>query len=115
MLSCCKIVIKLSRITKQKDIKTYKATFKNPREIKVLSVKILEHIKRNGRKIGKITPLNADVKLYTYQSNNPGSISKNPVNNILEDRVGHLWEVTVEGGLNLQRNGRNFFGHLRTV
>jgi len=59
MLSCCKIVIKLSRITKQKDIKTYKATFKNPREIKVLSVKILEHIKRNGRKIGKITPRNA--------------------------------------------------------
>ncbi len=31
---------------------------KTPREIKVLPVKILEHIKRNGRKIGKITPRN---------------------------------------------------------
>ena len=65
--------------------------------------------------VNKITPRNAYVKIYTHQENMPGSISKNPVNAILEDRDGNLWVGTVEGGLNLKRKGTNFFEHFTTV
>jgi ligand-binding sensor domain-containing protein len=65
--------------------------------------------------VNKITPRNVYVKIYTHQENTPGSISKNPVNAILEDRDGNLWVGTVEGGLNLKRKGTNFFEHFTTV
>jgi len=55
------------------------------------------------------------VKIYTHQENMPGSISKNPVNSILEDQDGNLWVGTVEGGLNLKKRGEKFFEHFTTT
>ncbi len=65
--------------------------------------------------VNKITPRNVYVKIYTHQENTPGSISKNPVNAILEDGDGNLWVGTVEGGLNRRKKGTNFFEHFTTV
>ncbi len=65
--------------------------------------------------VNKISPRNSFVKIYTHQENMPGSISKNPVNSILEDQDGNLWVGTVEGGLNLKKRGENFFEHFTTT
>ena len=65
--------------------------------------------------VNKITPRNVYVKIYTHQENTPGSISKNPVNAILEDGDGNLWVGTVEGGLNRRKKGTNFFEHFTAV
>jgi len=55
------------------------------------------------------------VKIYTHQENMPGSISKNPVNSILEDQDGNLWVGTVEGGLNLKSVEKNFSNILQRL
>ncbi|MDR1273624.1 MAG: response regulator [Odoribacteraceae bacterium] len=43
------------------------------------------------------------VRAYVHHPDDPGSLSKNLVNAILEDHDGNLWVGTIEGGLNCKR------------
>ena len=43
----------------------------------------------------------------------PSSLSDNPVNVIYEDKEKNLWVGTVEGGLNLKKQGTEQFFHYR--
>jgi signal transduction histidine kinase/ligand-binding sensor domain-containing protein/CheY-like chemotaxis protein/AraC-like DNA-binding protein len=48
---------------------------------------------------------------YVHRPDDPNSLSKNPVNAVLEDKKGNLWVGTVEGGLNCKRKDKNGFVH----
>ena len=61
--------------------------------------------------INKIKPKNLSFQSYTYNEQVQGSLSQNPVNVILEDRDAQLWVGTVEGGLNLKKDGEDTFFH----
>ena len=61
--------------------------------------------------VNKLSPGNTFIRNYTHDKNVEGSISRNPVNAILEDKDGHLLIGTVEGGLNLKRKGEEHFTH----
>ena len=61
--------------------------------------------------INKLSPRNAFIRNYTHDKNVEGSISRNPVNAILEDEDENLWIGTVEGGLNLKGKGEERFTH----
>ena len=65
--------------------------------------------------INKLSPKNPLIKSYTYTKDLQGSISKNPVNAILEDEEANLWIGTVEGGLNLKKKGEETFTHYTTA
>ena len=52
---------------------------------------------------------------YVNNTDNPTSISPNPVNAIFEDKSGNLWLGTVEGGLNRKLKGSNSFIHYTTA
>ena len=61
--------------------------------------------------INKLSPKNPFIRNFTHDKNMRGSISRNPVNVILEDADERLWIGTVEGGLNLKRKGTEDFTH----
>lgn len=65
-----------------------------------------------GTEKGGVNILFPDQQFFTNVSHIPGdenSLSKNPVNAILEDDEGDLWVGTVEGGLNLKKRGSDVF------
>lgn len=62
-------------------------------------------------KIGKRT---LNLRNYFHSSDKAGSISRNPINAIYEDKTGGLWVGTVEGGLNYKRPGSDTFLHYTT-
>ncbi|HBB00410.1 MAG: hybrid sensor histidine kinase/response regulator [Bacteroidetes bacterium GWD2_45_23] len=61
--------------------------------------------------VNKLSPGNSFIRNYTHDKNIKGSISRNPVNVILEDEKEQLWIGTVEGGLNLKRKDQESFTH----
>ena len=65
--------------------------------------------------INKLSPRNRFIRNYVYDKNAQGSLSRNPVNAILEDEKGNLWVGTVEGGLNQKRKGEELFIHYTTT
>ena len=54
------------------------------------------------------------VRNWWHDPNSKGSLSKNPVNAIYEDKAGNLWVGTVEGGLNRLVHGSREFIHYTT-
>ena len=54
------------------------------------------------------------VRNWWHDPNSKGSLSKNPVNAIYEDKAGNLWVGTVEGGLNRLAHGSREFIHYTT-
>lgn len=67
-----------------------------------------------GTEIGGLSrmfPSRLSVVNYYYQQNQPGSLSRNPVNAIVEDEYGTLWVGTVEGGLNCRLKESDRFLH----
>ena len=62
-------------------------------------------------KIGKRT---LNLRNYSHSYDQAGSISRNPINAIYEDKAGGLWVGTVEGGLNYKRPGSDTFLHYTT-
>lgn len=68
-----------------------------------------------GTDKGGINLLSPDQNLFSNITNIPdlpGSLSKNPVNAIYENKQGDLFVGTVEGGLNIRKNGSNNFIHI---
>lgn len=63
--------------------------------------------------INKLTPKRLVIHNYQHDKENPASLSDNPVNVIYEDKEGSLWVGTVEGGLNLKKQGTEQFIHYR--
>ena len=59
-------------------------------------------------------PSRLSVINYYHQQNLPGSLSRNPVNAIVEDEYQTLWVGTVEGGLNCRLKGSDTFLHYTT-
>ncbi len=67
-----------------------------------------------GTEKGGINLLIPNPNFFTNITNNPeesGSLSKNPVNSIFEDKEGDLFVGTVEGGLNIRKKGTQNFIH----
>lgn len=64
--------------------------------------------------ISKMFPSRLSVINYYHQQNLPGSLSRNPVNAIVEDEYQTLWVGTVEGGLNCRLKGSDTFLHYTT-
>ncbi|MDD3320419.1 MAG: two-component regulator propeller domain-containing protein [Paludibacter sp.] len=67
-----------------------------------------------GTEKGGINIITPDLNIFNnvaHSSENPTSLSKNPVNSIYEDNTGNLWVGTVEGGLNLRKQGTTTFTH----
>ena len=54
------------------------------------------------------------IQNFSHSNEVSGSISRNPVNAILEDKDGVLWVGTVEGGLNRKLPGQRTFTHYTT-
>lgn len=70
-----------------------------------------------GTEIGglnKMFPSRLSVVNYYYEPNKAGTLSKNPVNAIVEDEYHTLWVGTVEGGLNCRLKGSDRFLHYTT-
>lgn len=61
--------------------------------------------------INLLTPKRLALQNFRHDKENPGSLSRNPVNAIYEDEAGTLWVGTVEGGLNRQAKGSHSFQH----
>ncbi len=68
-------------------------------------------IASEGAGIGHFTPKRLSLTTFSHNPDNPNSLSRNPVNAILEDGDGTLWAGTVEGGLNRQPAGEKNFSH----
>ena len=64
--------------------------------------------------INKISKRTLYIQNYFHLNELPGSLSRNPVNAIFEDKTGALWVGTVEGGLNRKASGSNVFTHYTT-
>lgn len=70
-----------------------------------------------GTEIGGLSKMfsaRLSVINYYHQPNQPGSLSRNPVNAIVEDEFHTLWVGTVEGGLNCHLKGSERFLHYTT-
>lgn len=70
-----------------------------------------------GTEIGGVNKINRRIlyiQNFSHSNEVPGSISRNPVNAILEDKDGTLWVGTVEGGLNRKLSGQQTFTHYTT-
>lgn len=70
-----------------------------------------------GTEIGGLSKMftaRLSVVNYFHQPNQPGSLSRNPVNAIMEDEYHTLWVGTVEGGLNCRLEGSSQFIHYTT-
>lgn len=65
--------------------------------------------------VNKMTVRKLSVRNYIHNSNDPRSISPNPVNAVLEDQLGNLWVGTVEAGLNLKLKKKEGFIHFTTA
>lgn len=65
-----------------------------------------------GGGINVLSPRRLRIRSMVHDPKDPGSISDNPVNSILETPDGTLWVGTVEGGLNVRRPGDTSFRHL---
>ena len=63
--------------------------------------------------INKLAPKRLSIHNYIHDKEIPSSLSDNPVNAIYEDKEKNLWVGTVEGGLNLKRQGTEQFLHYR--
>lgn len=61
--------------------------------------------------INKIKPKNLSIQNYSHNDQDQSTISRNPVNVILEDSDAQLWVGTVEGGLNMKNEGEETFSH----
>ncbi len=68
-------------------------------------------IATEGAGIGHFTPKRLALTTFSHNPDDPASLSRNPVNAILEDSDGTLWAGTVEGGLNRQLAGEKTFTH----
>jgi len=68
-------------------------------------------IATEGAGIGHFTPKRLSITTFSHNPDDPNSLSRNPVNSILEDCDGTLWAGTVEGGLNRQLAGEKKFTH----
>ena len=67
-----------------------------------------------GTEKGGVNILFPDQNLFAnfqHSPEQPGSLSKNPVNAIYTDTDGDLWVGTVEGGLNFKKKGTDQFLH----
>ena len=64
--------------------------------------------------INKISRSTLYVQNYSHSNEFIGSLSRNPVNAIYEDKTGTLWVGTVEGGLNKKLPGSQSFVHYTT-
>ena len=64
--------------------------------------------------INKISKRQLYIENYSHSTEVPGSLSKNPVNAIYEDKTGALWIGTVEGGLNRKAPDSQSFIHYTT-
>ena len=64
--------------------------------------------------INKISKRTLFVQNYSHSNEFIGSLSRNPVNAIYEDKMGTLWVGTVEGGLNKKIPGKQSFIHYTT-
>lgn len=60
-------------------------------------------------------PKQLATTFYSHDPGNPQTLSRNPVNAILEDADGILWVGTVEGGLNRKRPTDTGFTHFTTA
>lgn len=70
-----------------------------------------------GTETGGLTrmyPSYLSVTNYSHSPYQPGSLSKNIVNAIVEDETGKLWVGVVEGGLNCRLPGTDRFIHYTT-
>lgn len=69
-----------------------------------------------GTETGGIVKLNAKIlNIKNYQpTNDPSSLSGNPVNSIYAEKNGTLWVGTVDGGLNRRQAGQSTFTHYTT-
>ena len=65
-----------------------------------------------NRGIRTMMPKILDVRNFTHNSSNPGSISSGAVNAVWQDNDGRLWVGTVEGGLNILEKGKDSFTHI---
>lgn len=63
--------------------------------------------------INKLAPKRLSIHNYIHDKEIPSSLSDNPVNVIYEDKEKNLWVGTVEGGLNLKKQGTEQFLHYR--
>ena len=63
--------------------------------------------------INKLAPKRLSIHNYIHDKEIPSSLSDNPVNVIYEDKEKNLWVGTVEGGLNLKKQGIEQFLHYR--
>lgn len=61
--------------------------------------------------INQIKPKSLIFQSYTHNEQDQNTISRNPVNVILEDQDAQLWVGNVEGGLNLKKEGEDTFTH----
>lgn len=64
--------------------------------------------------INKITKRTLYIQNYIHSNELFGSLSRNPVNAIFEDKTGTLWVGTVEGGLNKKTAKSDAFIHYTT-
>lgn len=64
--------------------------------------------------INKISKRQLYIQNYLHSNEFPGSLSRNPVNAVYEDKSGTLWVGTVEGGLNQKMPGSRSFIHYTT-
>ena len=65
--------------------------------------------------LNKMTKRLLLIDNYIHNSENTGSISKNPVNSVYEDNKGNLWVGCVEGGLNYKQAQSRRFIHYTTA
>lgn len=64
--------------------------------------------------INRISKRNLYIQNYFHSNEWNGSLSRNPVNAVYEDKSGTLWVGTVEGGLNQKKNDSRHFVHYTT-
>ena len=65
-----------------------------------------------NRGIRTMIPRVLDIRNYTHNNSDPGSISSGAVNAVWQEPGGRLWVGTVEGGLNILEKGEDRFLHI---
>lgn len=64
--------------------------------------------------LNKLVPWKLAAKIYAHHAEDKGSISRNLINSIFEDKDQNLWVGTVEGGLNFKKYNSESFLHYTT-
>lgn len=74
------------------------------------------HLVRNrNRRNQQDQTQNLSIQNYSHNDQDQSTISRNPVNVILEDSDAQLWVGTVEGGLNMKNEGEETFSLYRKI